>query len=138
MESGLPTPTVRLFRRDACVFVPTFIKELVRTIGQVAPRKCRDGINHLPKFALARLQSFFSFFAIIDIRKQQIPAGYRTVRISHRKAANLEPSINAIRAPATVFHVIDLPAFDGFSAGFDYARKVIWMNGANERPVLQL
>src|SRR5262249_352999 len=49
MERGLPAPTMRLFWRETCVFVPTFVEELVRTIRQIAPRECRDRINHLPK-----------------------------------------------------------------------------------------
>ena len=99
---------------------------------------CRNGVDDQAQIALARLQSLFSLFAIIDVCKQEIPGGYRTFRIPHWEAANLEPSINAISAPATVLNVIDLPRFDGLYSGLDYARKVIRMNGIDQGPVLQL
>src|SRR6185295_15548731 len=50
MERSLPAPTMRLFRGETCIFMPTFVEELVRAIRQIAPRQRRDGINHLPKF----------------------------------------------------------------------------------------
>src|SRR5262252_10323584 len=58
MERGLPAPTMRLFRRKTCIFMPAFVEELVRTFRQIAPGECRDGINHLPKFGF-RLLDFF-------------------------------------------------------------------------------
>ena len=97
-----------------------------------------DDVDHQAQIALARLQSLFSLFAIIDVCKEEIPGGYRTFRISHREAANLEPSVNAISASATVLNLIDLPRFDRLFARLDYARKVIRMNGIDEGPVLQL
>src|SRR5262249_690258 len=96
------------------------------------------GIDHYFQIALARLQSLFSLFAIIDVCKQEIPGGYCTFRIPHREAANLKPSVNAISTPATVLNVIDLPRFDGLHTGLDYPRKIIRMNGIDEGPVLQL
>src|SRR5215472_16108589 len=50
MKRSLPTPAMRLLLGETCVFVPTFAEKLVRTIRQIAPRECRDGINHVPKF----------------------------------------------------------------------------------------
>src|SRR6267154_158431 len=55
MEGNLPTPTMRFFRRKTCVLMPFFVKELVRTIRQIAPGQCRDRINHLPKSGLRPL-----------------------------------------------------------------------------------
>src|SRR5260370_16724621 len=49
MKRYLPAPTVRLFVGKACVLMPSFVKELVRTIRQIAPGEGGDGINHLPK-----------------------------------------------------------------------------------------
>src|SRR5437660_2914586 len=56
MEDGLPGPTIRLFRREACVLVPSSVEELVRTVRQIAPRKSGNRIDHLPKFRLRLLQ----------------------------------------------------------------------------------
>src|ERR1700746_1812692 len=55
MERNLPTPTMRFFRRKACVLMPFFVEELVRTIRQIAPGQCGDRINHLPKSGLRPL-----------------------------------------------------------------------------------
>src|SRR5690242_9739649 len=49
MESGFPAPAMRLFRGQACVVVPSFIEEFVRTIGQIAPGECWNSVNHLSK-----------------------------------------------------------------------------------------
>src|SRR5258706_16413854 len=48
MKRSLPAPTVRLFVGEACVIMPSFVKEFVRTIWQIAPGKFRDRVNHLP------------------------------------------------------------------------------------------
>src|SRR5207244_9742698 len=55
MEGGLPAPTIRLFRREASVFVPSFVEELVGTVRQIAPSQRRDRINHLAEFGLRLL-----------------------------------------------------------------------------------
>src|SRR4026208_2202341 len=99
MQYDLPAPAVRLLRSEACVFMPAFAQELVWTIRQIAPGERRDGINHLAKLALVRLQRLFSSFAIIDVSKQQIPGSYPIVCIAHGEAANLEPSVHAISPP---------------------------------------
>src|SRR5262249_53446826 len=50
---------------------------------------------------------------------------------------DLESSVNAVSAATTVLNLIDLSRFNGFLARLDHTRKVIWMNCADERPVLQ-
>src|SRR5262249_23682425 len=55
MERGLPAPTMRLFRGETCIFMPTFVEELARTVRQGAPRECRNGINHLPELGFRLL-----------------------------------------------------------------------------------
>src|SRR5262249_41497531 len=55
MKRGLPAPTMRLLRRETRIFMPTFVKKLVRTIREIAPRERGNGINHLPKFGFRLL-----------------------------------------------------------------------------------
>src|SRR5689334_9113862 len=55
MEGGLPAPPVRLFSGETCIFMPSFVEELVRTIWQIAPRECGDRIDHLSKSGLRLL-----------------------------------------------------------------------------------
>src|SRR6185295_12829241 len=75
---------------------------------------------------------------MIDVGKEEIPSGYRTFRIPHWEAANLEPSINAISSPATLLNAIDLPRFVRFGTCLDHARKIIRMIGIDQGPVFQL
>src|ERR1700692_3193192 len=56
MERSLPTHTMWLFGGKACVLMPFFIEEFVRTIRQIAPGQCGNRINHLPKPGLRRLE----------------------------------------------------------------------------------
>src|SRR5215467_3113702 len=88
--------------------------------------------------ALTRLQSFFSFLAILDVCEKQIPRGYLIFRVSNWETANLEPSVNPISATAAVLNLIDLPRLDRLFAQLNYSREVIWMNGIDQGPVLQL
>ena len=110
MEGGLPAPTVRLFGRETCIFMPTFAKELVRTIRQIAPRKRGDGINHLPKFGLRILdfgkrvsESFLRLlaftlrpFSVLDIERGRIPSLDPSLIIEQRIVTDQEPAIFAV------------------------------------------
>jgi hypothetical protein len=60
-----------------------------------------DVIDDRAKIGLALQQLLLSALAIIDIRKQEIPSLYFVLRISHRKTADLEPSIHSVGTPAT-------------------------------------
>ena len=74
--------------------------------------KSGDGVDHQLQVALVRTQSLFGHLAILDVGQEQIPCGYRTLRIPHRQAANLEPSVNAVSAATTVLDLINPPGFD--------------------------
>src|SRR5882724_1133465 len=56
VDSNLPTRSMGLVSGKSCVFVPTFVKELVRTIRKNGPGQCRDRIDHL---RAANRQSFW-------------------------------------------------------------------------------
>ena len=58
MERGLPAPAIRLFRREAGVFVPSFIEKLVRTVCEIAPGERRYRIDHLAESNLRQLHLF--------------------------------------------------------------------------------
>src|SRR5438477_11553112 len=55
VDRNLPTCSMGLFSGKSCVFVPTFVKELVRPIRQNGPSQCRDRI------ALNRSNPFIIF-----------------------------------------------------------------------------
>src|SRR5271167_2870268 len=76
MDRTLPTPAARLFGRQAGVLMPALVKELVRTIRQIAPSQRGDGVDHLPKFPF-RVLYFLQRFAECLLRS--LP-GYRSHR----------------------------------------------------------
>src|SRR5258708_6739706 len=72
---------MRLFRGQACVLMPSFVEELVRTIGQIAPRHRGDGVNNLPKFGLGLLhlverisKSFLGSFPVLNVSRRRVPS----------------------------------------------------------------
>src|SRR4030095_6356346 len=79
-----------------------------------------------------------SSFAIIDVGKEKVPDADLAFGISHREAAPLNPPVHAISPPAAVLYIIDLSGFDGSLSLLDHVRQVIWVNGINESPILQL
>src|ERR1700757_1118671 len=97
-----------------------------------------DVIDDRAKIGLALQQLLLGTLAIIDVCKKEIPRGYFVFRISHRETADLEPSVYSVSTSAAVFDVIDTPLFDRFDASFDYAGKIIGVNGISQGPVLQL
>src|SRR5215813_1139158 len=138
MDHLRPPFGVRLFRRDARVIEPALIAGNVGAVWPMYAHKTGNRVEYLAQIALVRLQSLFSLFAIIDVCKKEIPGGYRIFGIPYRQTANLEPSVYAVGAPAPMLNFIDQPRSDGFFTRLDHTRKVIWMNCADEGPVLQL
>src|SRR5262249_14682359 len=53
-------------------------------------------------------------------------------------AANLEPSINAVKASATVLDFIDLACFERLYPCLNHAGEIVRMNDVDKGPVLQL
>src|SRR5258708_28268581 len=103
MEGGLPSPTMRFFRRQARVLMPSLVQKLVWAIRQVAPDQCGDGIDHLPKFGLGFLdlveriaQSFLSLLSILNISGGCIPANHFSVLAEEWVIADQEPAIFAV------------------------------------------
>src|SRR6185295_2084541 len=120
MKRFLPAPTMRLFRGEPCVFMPTFAEEFVWTIRQTAPRERGNGINHLPKFGFRLLdfvkcilKCFLRLFAlmlrplsVLDVEHQAIPIGDPTFGVEERLSDGLNPSILTIRPPELVLILV--------------------------------
>src|SRR5882672_9635422 len=118
MERSLPAPTMRLFVGKTGIFMPTFVEEVVRTIRQIAPRKCRDGFKHLPYFELACPECFFHLFALSDVKRGHIPPIDSSLLIEQRIVADQEPPISAVLTQRALL-VFELKrAFEGLIAHF--------------------
>src|SRR5580658_6516465 len=100
MKRNLPAPTVRFLVGKACVLMPSFVKELVRTIRQIAPGECGDRVNHLPKLGLGLLdlvkRSFKRFLcplSIFDVGAGCVPAYELSVFVQQWAVADQEPPV---------------------------------------------
>src|SRR4029077_15345561 len=103
MEGGLPSPTMRFFRGEARVLMPSLVQELVWTIRQVAPDQGRDGIDHLPKFGFGFLdlvksvsESFLRLPSVLDVSGGERPANHFSVLVQEWVIADQEPAIFAV------------------------------------------
>src|SRR5215472_3783625 len=137
MNGVAGNPTLQFFKTLAEVIQNLFVNRL-----DFASRRSRhdEGVNAIDYQArplLTLAHCFLGSLEVFNIRKEEIPGGYRIFRISHGEAANLEPSVNAISAAATVLNLVDRSRFDRLFARLDYLRKVIRMNGIDQGPILQ-
>src|SRR5215472_2221598 len=128
-------PRLCLLRRAAEILQKWSIEDLGCAIRRKAGKKARHVVQERARVEFSRTQGLLCSLAIIDVCKEEIPRGYLVLRVSYREAANLEPSVNAIRAATTVLNLVDLARLDRLFACLDYARKVIRMNGINQGPV---
>jgi hypothetical protein len=94
-----------------------------------------DVIGNRAKIGLALPQLQLGTFAVIDVRKKEIPCSYRIFRISGWEATNLEPLVHSVNTPRAVLNLIDLSRFDRLFPCLDYARKVVRMNDIGQGPV---
>ena len=128
----------RLASRIKAVNSEQFGRPVVESSSVECPATHMSEAVPFAEVGLGLQQGLLRELAIIDIGQQEIPGAYRTFRIAHWEAANLEPSIDAIGAPTTVLNRIDLARFDGLCQSLNHAGKVIRMNGIDEGPVLQI
>src|SRR5215469_271488 len=138
MNNADPGPVSHLLGCFAEILQGLAVGEL--DLAHCAQRSHEPGnvVDDLPKGEFSRMQSFLCALTIIDVCKKEVPRGYFVFRVSHRETAYLEPSVHSVRTPAAMFDVIDTPLFDRFDASFDYAGKIIRVNGITQGPVLQV
>jgi hypothetical protein len=92
--------------------MPLFVEELIRTIGQIAPRHCGDRINHLPKFGLGPLdlvkrisERLLCPLSVFNVGSGCVPTYDLSVFVKQWAAADHEPPIFAVlpKSPLLVF-----------------------------------
>jgi hypothetical protein len=106
MKRLLPAPAMRFFRGETCIFVPTFVEELVRAIRQIAPRERGNSVNHLTEFGFRLLYFYFRPPSVLNVEHQAIPIGDLTFRVEERLSHGLNPSILTIRPPELVLILV--------------------------------
>src|SRR5262245_33119930 len=101
MNRFRPPPALRLCRGHACVIQPHLIEEVTVAIRTSSPCCCWDRIDDGGEIALARPQSIFGFFPIIDIGAGSVPSLDLARLVAERLGTNQKPTINAIMATKT-------------------------------------
>jgi hypothetical protein len=106
MDRGRPTATLNLLLREAHIIQIMLVDEISGSVGASRPCQYGNRVDDVVEIASTCPQRFLRAPAVIDVGQQPIPARDMTVRVSHRMGANLEPSIDAIGAAATMFYVV--------------------------------
>ena len=79
----------------------------------------------------------FRALSLFDIHLEDAPTQDAPLRIANRETLNMEPAVDAIRAPLADLNVVRLPAFERPARYGNSVRQVIRVNGVRARPLLQ-
>src|SRR6185503_6669674 len=91
-----------------------------------------------PKLRFAGFQRLLGALPVIDIDLQNEPAEDAALRIPHRQAENIEPTVNPINAAVTAFNVIGTTGLMRRHLSRDRALEVIRMDDVRTLPTFQL
>src|SRR6516164_6403422 len=97
-----------------------------------------NGADHQAQIALARLQSLFRLFAIIDVRGKCIPVENSSLDVAHRNHADLKPAVYAIEPTEVMLDIKWLAFRDRVAKGFDTVGKIVRVNHVVRLPLLCL
>src|SRR6202790_1116928 len=112
MNRRSPAPAARLFHGEAREVEPALVEKVAETVWTSGPGKHRNRIDDRAQVAFARPDGILCALPVVDMRQQDVPAGNSIGRIPHGEGADLEPSINAIGAAATVLNVVGSTSCD--------------------------
>jgi hypothetical protein len=113
--------------------LPLFVHLLTQEVAEL------QILDNLSGDIEQHLQTVFCLFALVNIRKQDVPADDATFGVPHGESANLEPAVYAIGPTDSVRRVISR-WMSGFNRAFprgQHARKVIAMNSVGAGPTFQ-
>ena len=96
-----------------------------------APHECRDRLDEEPKLSLSLDERFFGALPIVDVGEQNVPPGDVLAPIPKRKAANLNPTIDAVETPDARLEIVGLARRDRLREHLGDVRQIVGMH----RPV---
>src|SRR5215471_1400592 len=76
-------------------------------------------------------------FALVNVRKQDVPAHNMALSVSHTSPTHTEPAVCTVGPSKTLVKLVWLTSFDRVNPQSQGAREVVWMNGVVGTPVLQ-
>src|SRR5215470_652768 len=91
-----PHPVGCLFRGHAYVIKPALINENRRAICTGPPRRSGNRVKERAEFSLARSQSVFRLFSVLNVRDKSIPVKNFSLGVVHGDHADLKPAVYAI------------------------------------------
>ena len=138
VDGSRPAPTARLFRRKADEVQIVLVEELGASIGTRRPGQRRNRVDDQLEITLARARGLLGALALVDVRQQHAPANDVAACIAKRKAAVLEPAIDAVRPPESLHDLVWTAGGDRLCEDLDDVRKILGMNGVVRPPLLQL
>src|SRR5262249_36780591 len=94
MNRRRPAPFLQLLQRQADIVRVMLIKELCRAVRASRPCQGGNGVDNELEIALARRESLFGAFALVNIDEEVVPADNVSVRVAKRKSARLKPAID--------------------------------------------
>src|SRR5215471_10028997 len=97
-----------------------------------------NGADHQAQIALARLQSRFRPFAVLDVRGKCIPVENSSLDVAHRNHADLKPAVYAIEPTEAMLDIKWLAFRDRVAKDFDTVGKIVRVNHVVRLPLLCL
>src|SRR5712691_9787847 len=93
--------------------------------------------HHLEQSLLAR-ELRLGPLPCVDVGEQNVPADDTAVRIAQGEPADLKPSIHAIETSNPFLDLVGIARRHGLGDDLNDARKILWMHGVADPPLLQL
>src|SRR5215469_9798514 len=97
-----------------------------------------NGADHQAQIPLARLQSRFRPFAVLDVRGKCIPVENSFLDVAHRNNADLKPAVYAIEPTEAMLDIKWLAFRDSVAKDFDTVGKIVRVNHVVRLPLLCL
>src|SRR5215469_6359908 len=97
-----------------------------------------NGVDHQAQIPLARLQSRFRPFAVLDVRGKCIPVENSFLDVAHRNHADLKPAVYAIEPTEAMLDIKWLAFRDRVAKDFDTVGNIVRVNHVVRLPLLCL
>src|SRR5262249_38401441 len=76
-------------------------------------------------------------FALVNVRKQDVPAHNMALSVTQTSSAHAKPAVCALGASKTLIKLVRISSFKRVRPQGQSARQVVWMNGVVGTPILQ-
>src|SRR5580704_12455004 len=138
MIGRLPPPTAGFFRGQTRIFLPTFVRELICSVGQIAVGLSGNGIDNLAKCQFIRANCIFRLLSLLNVNVYSIPFDDIARFIEQRISSNKKPSIDSVEAAMSRFRLSPLARSQTHLPPLRKTVAVVGMNRSCPAPSLRL